>query len=169
MGRQAASANESSAGLGSRFRRGTATRSAIVPWCSSENRVRFGSSVSSPLHPALGTTPWTTTSFPSSSSPAASVPRIIGIRSSGRPMPRRLNRSWWLSETAFTCTVVQPSGTSGSGRSPTSRTDSGSFGAGVETKAASMIATLTEPPTNCVAGPRAWGWAGPPASGTICR
>jgi hypothetical protein len=138
VGRHAASAKESSAGLGSTLRRGTATRSAIVPWCSSENRVRLGSSVSSPTQSGVATTPWTTTSLPFSSSPAASVPRIIGIRSCGRPTPRRLNRSWWFSETALTCTVVQPSGTSGSGRSPTSSTESGSFGAGVETKAASM-------------------------------
>src|SRR4051795_11742069 len=143
VGRHAASAKESSAGLGSTFRFGTATFSAIVPWCSSLNRLRFGSSVSSPVQPGLATTPWTTTSLPSSSRPAASVPRIIGIRSSGRPTPRRLNRSWWLSETALTCTVVQPSGTSGSGRSPISSTESGSFGAGVETKAASMLCKLT--------------------------
>ena len=139
MGRQAASAKDRSAGLGSRFRLGTTTCSAIVPWCSSENSVRLGSRVSSPVQSGVATTPWTTTSLPSSSIPAASVPRIIGIRSCGRPMPCRLNRSWWFSETAFTWTVVQPSGASGSGRSPTSSTESGSFGAGVETKAASMI------------------------------
>ena len=115
MGRQAASAKDSSGGLGSRFRFGTATCSAIVPWCSSENSERLGSSVSSPVQPGLATTPWTTTSLPSSSIPAASVPRIIGIRSCGSPTPCRLNRSWWLSEAALTWTVVQPSGASGSG------------------------------------------------------
>ena len=87
MGRQAASAKDSSAGLGSRLRFGTATFSAIVPWCSSENSERLGSSVSSPVQPGLAMTPCTTTSLPSSSSPAASVPRIIGIRSAGRPTP----------------------------------------------------------------------------------
>ena len=73
-------------------------------------------------------TPWTTTSLPSSSIPAASVPRIIGSCSCFRPTPRREKRSWWFSEAALTVTVVHPSGTTGSGRSPTispSRGDSG--------------------------------------------
>ena len=46
--------------------------------------------------------------------------------SSGRPTPRSDHRSWWLSEAARTSTVVQPSGGSGSGRSPTSSAASGS-------------------------------------------
>ena len=71
-------------------------------------------------------TAWTTTSLPSSSSPAASHPRIIGSASSRSPTPRSDQRSWWLSEVALTVTVVQPSGTSGSGRSPVVSPESGS-------------------------------------------
>jgi hypothetical protein len=106
--------------------RGTATRSASAPWCFSESSVRFGSSVSSPRQPSEVITEWTMTSLPSASTPAASQPRIIGSRSSGRPTPRSDHRSWWLSEAARTSTVVQPSAGSGSGRSPTSSAASGS-------------------------------------------
>src|SRR5664280_699190 len=70
-------------------------------------------------------TAWMTTSLPSSSSPAPSVPSTIGSRSARSPTPRRLHRSWWLSDAAFSRTVVQPSGTPGSGRSPSSKPDSG--------------------------------------------
>ena len=73
-------------------------------------------------------TAWTTTSLPSSSSPAASQPRIIGSDSARRPTPRRLHTSWWLIDAALTVTVVQPSGTSGSGRSPMTSPASGSSG-----------------------------------------
>ena len=62
------------------------------------------------------------------SSPGASVPRIIGSCSALSPTPRSENRSWWLSEAALTVIVVQPSGSSGSGRSPTTSPDSGSSG-----------------------------------------
>ena len=48
VGRQAASAKDSEAGLGTRLRRGTTTWSAKVPWCRSESSERFGSRVSSP-------------------------------------------------------------------------------------------------------------------------
>src|SRR5687768_18217384 len=82
--------------------------------------------VSSPLHDGSLITECTTTSLPSSSTPAASHPRIIGSASCLRPTPRSDQRSWWLSEAAFTVTVVQPSGTSGSGRSPTTSPASGS-------------------------------------------
>jgi hypothetical protein len=68
----------------------------------------------------------TITSLPSASTPAASQPRIIGSRSSDSPTPRSDHRSWWLSEAARTSTVVQPSGGSGSGRSPISSPASGS-------------------------------------------
>ena len=73
-------------------------------------------------------TPWTTTSLPSSSTPAASQPRIIGSASSRRPTPRSDHRSWWLRLAAFTVTVAHPSGASGAGRSPTTRPLSGSSG-----------------------------------------
>ena len=126
VGRQAASSNDSEAGLGIRLRRGTATRSANVPWWRSESSERFGSSVSSPLQAGSPMTACTTTSLPSSSIPAASQPRIIGSDSSRSPTPRSDHRSWWFSEAALTVTVVQPSGTAGSGRSPTTRPASGS-------------------------------------------
>ena len=48
VGRQAASAKVSSAGFGTRLRRGTATRSANVPSYRSDSSERFGSIVSSP-------------------------------------------------------------------------------------------------------------------------
>ena len=126
VGRQAASSKESEAGFGTTLRRGTATRSAKVPWWRSESSERFGSKVSSPVQSGSLTTACTTTSLPSSSSPAASQPRIIGSASSRSPTPRRDHRSWWLSEAALTVTVVHPSGATGSGRSPTTRPDSGS-------------------------------------------
>ena len=126
VGRQAASSNDSEAGLGTMLRRGTATLAAKVPWWRSESSDRFGSKVSSPSHPGLLITACTTTSLPSSSMPAASQPRIIGSCSSRSPTPRSDHRSWWLSDAALTVTVVQPSGTSGSGRSPTTRPESGS-------------------------------------------
>ena len=109
-------------------RAGTATRSAIAPWWRSESSDRFGSKVSSPFQDGSLITPWTTTSLPSSSRPAASVPRIIGSCSCLSPTPRSENRSWWFSDAALTVIVVHPSGTSGSGRSPTTRPDSGSSG-----------------------------------------
>ena len=49
VGRQAASSNDSDAGLGTTLARGTATRSANVPWWRSESSDRFGSKVSSPV------------------------------------------------------------------------------------------------------------------------
>src|SRR5664280_2096787 len=126
VGRQAASAHDIPGGLGTRLRRGTATTSANVPAWISESSERCGSRVSSPL-PRSGSpiTAWMTTSLPSSSSPAPSVPSTIGSRSARSPTPRRLHRSWWLSDAAFSRTVVQPSGTPGSGRSPSSKPDSG--------------------------------------------
>src|SRR5664280_699189 len=62
--------------------RGTATTSANVPAWISESSERCGSRVSSPL-PRSGSpiTAWMTTSLPSSSSPAPSVPSTIGSRS----------------------------------------------------------------------------------------
>ena len=44
---------------GTRLARGTATRSASAPWCSSESSVRFGSSVSSPRQSGVAITEWT--------------------------------------------------------------------------------------------------------------
>ena len=132
MPRQAASANESASGLGSTLRSGTTTFSAIVPWCFSLSSVRLGSSVSSPTQPGEGTTPWMTTSLPSSVVPAPSQPRIIGNCSSLIPTPRSVNTSCMFRLAAFTSTVTQPSPASGSGRSPTSRADSGSSALGAE-------------------------------------
>src|SRR4051794_21145414 len=107
------------------FRVGTATCSAKVPGCFSERSVRFGSRVSSPFQLGSEMTEWTTTSLPSGSVPAASQPRIIGSASSLRPTPRSVHSSWWFSEAALTSTTVQPSVTSGSGCSPSSRPESG--------------------------------------------
>src|SRR3954471_4449864 len=87
-------------------------------------------------------TEWTTTSLPLSSMPAASPPRIIGSWSAASACPRSAQTSWWLSEAAFTCTVTQPSGTSGSGRSPTSRPDSGSSADSLAAYAASTADAL---------------------------
>ncbi len=126
VGRHAASAKDSEAGLGTRLRRGTTTWSAKVPWCRSESSDRFGSRVSSPSQVGSLMTACTTTSLPSSSIPAASQPRIIGSASSRRPTPRSDQRSWWLRLAALTVTVAHPSGASGAGRSPTTRPLSGS-------------------------------------------
>ena len=128
VGRHAASSKDSDAGFGTTLRRGTTTRSANVPWCRSESSDRFGSRVSSPAQLGSLTTAWTTTSLPSSSYPEASQPRIIGSDSSLSPTPRSDQRSWWLSDAAWTVIVAQPSGATGSGRSPTTRPDSGSWG-----------------------------------------
>ncbi len=98
VGRQAASSKESDAGLGTTLCRGTATRSAKVPWWRSESSERWGSKVSSPVQVGSLMTACTTTSLPSSSSPAASQPRIIGSCSAFSPTPRSENRSWWLSD-----------------------------------------------------------------------
>src|SRR6266545_2742698 len=143
VGRQAASAKDSSAGFGTTLRLGTISRSARAPWCFSDSSVRLGSSVSSPSHPSLAITEWTTTSSPVDvSMPAASQPRIIGNRSALMPTPRSVHRSWWLRLTALTSTVVQPGGGSGSGRSPITRPASGSSGNADEAYAARMGATL---------------------------
>ena len=136
VGRQAASVNDSAAGLGTRLRRGTATRWANVPSCRSDSRERRGSSVSSP--PATVGSPITActiTSRPSSSTPAASQPTTMGSRSAEMPTPRRVQTSWWLSAAARTVTVVHPSGGAGSGCSPSSSPLSGS--------SASMRAAVT--------------------------
>src|SRR4029450_5953315 len=87
VGRQAASSNDSPAGLGTRFCAGTATRSASAPWYRSLSSDRRGSSVSSPRQAGSEITACTTTSLPSASSPAASQPRIIGSLSSPHPTP----------------------------------------------------------------------------------
>ena len=68
------------------------------------------------------------TSLPSASIPAASQPRTIGSRSWQMPTPFSVHRSWWLSEAARTETDTQPAVGTGSGRSPTSRPESGSSG-----------------------------------------
>src|SRR5659263_460707 len=119
-----------------------ATTSANVPAWISESSERCGSRVSSPP-PRSGSpiTAWMTTSLPSWSSPAPSVPSTIGSRSARRPTPRRLHRSWWLSDAAFSRTVVQPSGTPGSGRSPSSKPDSGS----AESMRAAVTANIAAP------------------------
>ncbi|OLB65467.1 MAG: hypothetical protein AUI10_06675 [Actinobacteria bacterium 13_2_20CM_2_72_6] len=92
VGRHAASAKDSSGGLGTRLRRGTRTRSAKVPGHFSDSAVRFGSIVSSP-DDGSPTIACTTTSVPSSATPAASQPRIIGNLSAGSPTPRSDQRS----------------------------------------------------------------------------
>ena len=119
VGMQAASTSDMPAGTGTTLRRGTATRSANVPGWRSDSSERFGSSVSSPRHWGSEMTEWTTTSVPSSSSPAASQPKIIGSRSAGSPTPRSDQRSWWFRLAARTRTETQSGGTSGSGCSPT--------------------------------------------------
>jgi hypothetical protein len=68
----------------------------------------------------------TTTSSPSSVTPGGVAAEHHRQRSAGRPTPRRLHRSWWFRLAARTVTRAQPSGASGSGRSPTVRPDSGS-------------------------------------------
>jgi len=85
-------------------------------------------------------TAWTITSRPDSSMPAASQPRIIGSASSASPTPRSDHRSGWLSDAALTLTVVQPSGTLGSGRSLTSSAPSGFSRSIRAAKAASISA-----------------------------
>ena len=94
MGRHAASAKDSAAGLGTRFRRGTATRSANVPSWRSDSSDRPGSKVSSPP-PASGSpiTACTMTSWPSGSTPAASQPSTTGSRSAEMPTPRSVHTS----------------------------------------------------------------------------
>ena len=87
--------------------------------------MRFGSIVSSP-EAGSPITECTTTSVPSSSTPAASQPRIIGSRPADSPTPRSDHRSWWLSELARTSTVAQSSGVAGGSSSPTTRPASGS-------------------------------------------
>ena len=113
--------------------------SASVPSNRSDNRLRFGSLVSSP-RPASGSpmTPWTTTSLPSSSSPAASQPRTRGNSSALRPTPRRLHTSCWFSAAAFTRTRAQPPVGNGFGTSPTLRPASGSAASNDVTLAASI-------------------------------
>ena len=71
---------------------GTAPRGATASGPASRRRARTGSLM----------TAWTITSLPSSSSPAASHPRIIGSRSAGSPTPCSEKTSWWLSDAAST-------------------------------------------------------------------
>ena len=71
-----------------------------------------------------------TTSVPSSSRPAPSQPRIIGNWSGLMPTPRSVQMSCMFRLAAVTETATQPSGTSGSGRSPTRRDFSGASGLG---------------------------------------
>ena len=161
VGRHAASSNDRPAGLGTRLRAGTTTCSASDPWCSSDRIVRFGSSVSSSFQVGSPTRAWTTTSVPSSVTPAASQPSVIGSRSGARPTPLSDHRSWWLSDAALTVTRAQPSGTVGSGRSPTSSPDSGSSADWETQEAASMGRTLSRRrrgPTGRARAPR----PGPP-------
>src|SRR5262249_23808408 len=137
VGRHAASAKVSSAGLGTRFRAGTATRSARGPgkYSDKNDRVR-----PSPLGSLISEYP--TTTLPSASIPAASQPRIIGSWSSRSPTPRSDHRSWWLSALARTSTVDQPS-RAGSGCSPTPSAASGSSLLNAEAYAARMPADAT--------------------------
>src|SRR5690242_1385710 len=112
-----------------------ATRSATVPGYFSDriDQAPFGRTI----------TGYTTTSPPSGPIPAASQPRIIGSWSSLSPTPRSDHRSWWLSELARTSTTAQPSGTVGSGASPTVRPASGSASLKLVAKAARIARTLT--------------------------
>src|SRR6201995_327370 len=91
-------------------------------------------------------TEWTMTSLPSWSSPAASQPRIIGSRSSGRPTPRSDHRSWGFNDAALTVTVVQPSCCSGSGRSPIRRPLRGAARSWAAANTASMARIMPEEP-----------------------
>ena len=122
----AASAAPMDSGRGSTFAAGTTQYCAIAPWCSSVSSVRRGSKVSSPRQPGVAITGYMTTGEPSSSSPAPSQPRIIGNWSGLMPTPRSVQMSCRFSDAACIRTRTKPSGTSGSGRSPTSRADSGS-------------------------------------------
>ena len=61
-----------------------------------------------------------------STRPATSHPRIRGSPWGGAPTPFRVQRSWWLSETASVRRSAQPALGSGRGLSPTSRLASGS-------------------------------------------
>src|SRR5689334_783285 len=135
VGRQAASAKVSSAGLGTRLAAGTVTRSATVPWYFSD-RIDHAPS-------GRTITAYTTTSPPSGPVPAASQPRIIGNWSARSPTPRSDHRSWRLSELALTSTTAQPSGTLGSGASPMVRPARGSASLRLVAKAARMPRTLT--------------------------
>ena len=128
----AACAIDSPAGLGTALRAGTTTVSANVPWYFSVSRVALrveglvAGDAGSPI------TECSTTSVPSSSRPAPSQPRIIGNWSGLMPTPRSVHRSCMLRLAAATSTATQPSGTSGSGRSPTVSDFSGSSGFGSE-------------------------------------
>ena len=138
---QAAWAKDMAAGLGTTLRAGTITCSAKVPWWRSLSSERSGSSVSSPRQSSVLITGCTTTSAPSSSTPAASQPRIMGKASARMPTPRRVHRSCRLTLAARTLTRTQPGGTTGSGRSPSTRAAIGSSGSGAAAYAANMTKT----------------------------
>ena len=126
VGRQAASSKDSDAGLGTRLpagprpgRRacpGSARRAGTAGGPRSRRRARPGHRSRHGRAPRCR--PRRARRRRSRGSSAA--PPRAG------PTPRSDQRSWWFSDDAFTLTVVQPSGTSGSGRSPTTRPASGS-------------------------------------------
>ena len=109
----------SSGGFGTRLRRGTATRSANVPGWRSDSSERLGSSVSSPHQPGRRSR--------HAPRPRCRPRRPRRRRSRGSsaaarragPTPRSDQRSWWLSEVAFTATLVQPAATPGGDVPPT--------------------------------------------------
>src|SRR5690606_30475922 len=138
-----ASAQLSPLGLGIALAAGTMTRSANVPWCFSVSSVRLGSSVSSPRHAGSPITECSTTSVPSGSVPAPSQPRIIGNCSFLIPTPRRVHTSCMFKLAALTSTVTQPSGASGSGRSPVASPANGSSGLGSVAYTANMSHTVS--------------------------
>ena len=121
----AACAGVSPSGMGTALRAGTTTVSANVPWCFSVSMLRRGSSVSSPNHAGSPMIECSTTGLPSGSVPAPSQPRIIGNCSFLIPTPRSVQMSCMFSDAAVTVTGTQPSGASGSGRSPTTSASRG--------------------------------------------
>ena len=104
--RQAASANESSAGLGTTLRLrhdDVLGQRALV--LLGQQRAAAGRASRRRSSPSLLITEWTTTSSPvCSSTPAASQPRIIGSCPRLMPTPRSVHRSWWLRLAACTAT-----------------------------------------------------------------
>ena len=102
--KQAASAQDSSRGLGTTLAAGTTTMSANVPWNFSLSSERAGSRVSSGPPPM--------TSAPPPRDPAGRCPRHRSRGSSGRHRPRcppaQRPRSWWLMLAARTRTAIHP-------------------------------------------------------------
>ena len=85
------------------------------------------------------TTAYTITSRPSSVTPAASQPKIIGSRSAASPTPRSDQTSWAFRPAALTSTVTQPAGTSGGSMSATRNARNGYSRSALTAQAASTL------------------------------